>query len=296
MENKNEMERHLEVTRAIIYHSFMFRGPRHDPLYSKQEGATTCNYFLHCVGSFAWDRTLENSYAMLVVFPVFFDYLDTFVDVKFGCVDKTFAVKKEIIKRNINKDFFDDVFLYYLYDFCVLIRNKMLHHKISYQSDKFIYHNRELKISEFRLINEVIYQFVKFGTLNKSLYERNALYSGLLALVGKESGFAEEISQLDDFLYIKPLNNRGRHCLHSRPFTSDSLILDYIAHPAGSLAYDNEDFAARHPDPDEKIIFSNSYYFYEYSEEFYLIPAELIASNRELRFCDIKQWRFPTSD
>lgn len=179
------MQKHFDIVQAIIGNCFMNNMANNRFLYSKTDGSSTTKYPLNCIGFFSWNSNLQNNYTKFVLFPIFFDYLDSYVDLRFDCVNESFNKKILILESNIDKDSIDDLFLHTLYKMCSQIRNKMLHHRLNYNGAEVTASETTVTIPQFRVINELIYQYVKFSKTGNSLFEKNALYSGLVDILKK---------------------------------------------------------------------------------------------------------------
>lgn len=81
------MQKHFDIVHAIIGNCFMNNMANNRFLYSKTNGSSTTKYPLNCIGFFSWNSSLQNNYTKFVLFPIFFDYLDSYVDLRFDCVN-----------------------------------------------------------------------------------------------------------------------------------------------------------------------------------------------------------------
>lgn len=291
------MQKHFDIVQAIIGNCFMNNMANNRFLYRKTNGSSTTKYPLNCIGFFSWNSSLQNDYTKFVLFPIFFDYLDSYVDLRFGCVNESFNKKILILESNIDNDSIDDLFLHTLYKMCSQIRNKMLHHRLNYDGTEVTASETTVTIPQFRVINELIYQYVKFSKTGKSLFEKNALYSGLVDILKKnnnsEHEFVQRVELMSDYLFITPYEGRDLHPINA-PIVSTDLIIDRVSYPAKCFYDDNEIFKEKHPDPEEKIIIGNYYYFFQMEDKFYLIPSEAVNHRKKITFGEIDAWEFQT--
>lgn len=289
---------HARITQAILSNAFLNGADRthdlfHEPIDDKG------GYRIHttqCAGSFGWQPHMKNDYAKMVAFPIFFDLLDLHVDKRFGCADSYFSQKIEILQTKINHSQISDLFLLQLYTFCSALRNKMIHHNIAHEVNGLSYGGTSIQLKKFKVINELIYQYVTYGFKNRPWYNQNAMLFFLYDLMSGIGDFSEKVESLDNFTKISPTSERYRATLHNKyEYTPNDYILDFIfIHAAACYEHGNPEctFRAAHPDPEEKIIFGASYYFISLGEKYYLFPSELVLKNRQIKFSELTPWLY----
>lgn len=296
--DQESIAEHARITQAILSNSFLNGFDRTHVLFEEptdDKGGRRIHK-TQCVGSFAWQRHMENNYAKMVAFPIFFDLLDLHVDIRFECADSSFSKKIKILEKKIDHSQIFDLFLLELYTFCSTLRNKIIHHKISHKANEITYSGTIIKLERFKIINELIYQYVTYGFKDRPWYHQNSMLSYLYSLIGRTSIFSEKVEALDNFTNISTSPERYRHILHNKyKYTPNDYIIDFVFTHAGSLyEHGNPEcnFRKTHPDPDEKIVFGARYYFILLQEKYYLFPSELIMKNREIKFSSLTPWRY----
>lgn len=287
---------HARITQAILSNAFLNEIDSSHSLFQEKFGdkGGFKTYKTQCVGSFSWQPHMINNYAKMVAFPIFFDLLDLHIDKRFGCANSYFDAKAKIIEKNIDPSLISDVFLLELYIFCTKLRNKILHHNIAYEDGGLSYGTGKIRVSDFRVINELIYQYVAYGFEGRPWYNQNAMLFFLDYLIGGGGAISEKINSLENFTRLSTTNERYRCSLHNKyKHTPSDYILDFIFVHAGSL-YDPSNsecqFRVTHPDPEEKIVMGGRYYFIELEGKYYLFPSELVIKEREVKFSDISPW------
>ncbi|HCL5274370.1 TPA: hypothetical protein N2G37_001959 [Salmonella enterica] len=291
------MQKHFDIVQAIIGNCFMNNMPNNRFLYSTKNGTSTTHHPLNCIGFFSWNSSLQNDYTKFVLFPIFFDYLDSYVDLRFNCVNENFNKKSAIIESQMDNGSIDDLFLHTLYKMCSKIRNKMLHHRLNYEGTEVTASNTTVTIPHFRVINELIYQYVKFSVTGKSLFEKNALYSGLIDILKNNNNsdheFVQRVEIMPNYVFITPYKERQLYDINA-PIVPAELIINRVSRPAGSFHHENDEFKLKHPDPEEKIVFGNSYYFFRMADKYYLLPSEVVNNSKNITFGEIDVWEFQT--
>ncbi|MBH3469062.1 MULTISPECIES: hypothetical protein [Pseudomonas] len=287
---------HARITQAILSNAFLNEFDRSHSLFQEPFGdkGGFRVYKALCVGSFSWQQHMVNDYAKMVAFPIFFDLLDLHVDKRFGCANSYFDVKAKIIKNNIDPSLISDAFLLELYTFCTRLRNKMLHHNIAYEDGGLSYGAGKIRVSDFRIINEIIYQYVAYGFEGRPWYNQNAMLFFLDYLIGGGGEISDKINSLKDFTRLSTSPERYKCSLHNKyKHAPGDYILDFIFVHAGAL-YDPKNsecqFRVTHPDPEEKIAMGGRYYFIEMEGKCYLFPSELVIKEREVKFSDLSPW------
>jgi hypothetical protein len=287
---------HARITQAILSNAFLNEFDRTHSLFQESfgdEGGYRI-YKALCIGSFSWQPHMVNDYAKMVAFPIFFDLLDLHVDKRFGCANSYFGAKAEIIKNKIDLSLISDVFLLELYVFCTKLRNKMLHHNIAYEDGGLSYGADNIRVDRFRIINELIYQYVAYGFEGRPWYNQNAMLFFLDFLIGGGGALSDKINSLEDFTRLSTTLERRRCSVHNKyRYVPGDYILDFIFVHAGAL-YDLSNsecqFRVAHPDPEEKIVMGGCYYFIEMEGKYYLFPSELVIKEREVKFSDLSPW------
>lgn len=276
--------------RAINNHSKIDMRIKRDPIESgkyKKVLKQPMGIKPMCVGHF--ESFSNNCNLHLGLFPLFFDYLDSYIDTKFNTVGMNFKKKIEIINQSSN-----DIFIKNLYGFCVPIRNKLIHHIISYEDKQLIYGNdkKQIALKSFKILNEIIYQYLLPNT--QSLYEKNSLYSALYFLLEPNNEFRQKIDQECSFILISP--QRFDNYEISEVDNIKGTIFYYISQrdPTINVAQCVDDRFLKKHVQDGYYLYSGYCYLIKLdNERQYLIPSELIIKNPKLTFDDIEDWRYP---
>ena len=294
--NMDVVNEQFLITKRIIEYSFLAWGPSRRKLFQRKDGEKTFQYSLNCAGCFDWQGGFDNHHAMLIIFPVFFDFLDLHVEKILNVVNVSFAEKSAALQARVNESSVESVFLAELYTISAALRNKLLHHDFKRTDQALYFKDRSIKISDIKFLNESIFQYVCYGVNNKSWYEINALYSHFSSIMpDSDSRFISLVKENRDFVTLHGgAQNYGR--LHDSKYLREKemhhRIFDYCCAP---LAGSNPDqsILEKYPDQDQEIVFSGLYYFHKMEGDYYLFPSDLIASNRDIRFNDLSPWKYP---
>lgn len=289
------IEEQLLITQHIIDHAFLKWGPGRRFLLTKKNGDTTTKYPLNCTGCFDWRDGFNSDHAMLTIFPVFFDYLDLYVEKKLNLAGEGFASKSAALTSMIDDHKIESIFLAELYELSAALRNKVLHHDFE-RSDKTLrFKQRTIRTSDVKFLNEIIFQYVRYGMHAKSWYEINAMYSHLHSVINDVGNrFTVAVRKNENFVV---LHGDAQH--HGRLHDSRRLcekeshhrVFDYCCSYVRSGNPDSA-LLEKYPDPDQEIVFSGLYYLYENDSGLFLFPSDLIREKPETRFSDLLAWSY----
>lgn len=283
-----------EITKNILDHAFFSPG---NFVFQGVRSGSEFRAPLNCAGCFNWNPLFTSTHAMLTIFPIFFDYLDLYVEDKLNICGTGFKSKKESLEVLSNNEDIESIFIYELYSLAADLRNKILHHDFDRTNDTLTFAKRTLNISNVRILNEIIYQYVRFGVTNKSWYEQNALYSHLNTILGRhESKLTKILTKNENFVALNGVQHYA--LLHDSKYLRKKepshRIFDYCCLTVGSCNGD-EAFLKAHPDPNFEFVSSRQFYVHKMEDDLFVFPSDLIIQKPDTRFSDLMAWKYTVS-
>lgn len=231
----------------------------------------------------------------LIIYPIVFDFFDSVVDLKCSCAGESFSQKSNIFKKkNSTRDPLVRHIECNLYELSVKVRNKLIHNAASFSKcGKFLKVNPEIKlpIDRFKLINRLIFFISKkiMGDDGYNMYEKCFIYSIYCDVFGELDG---DYSKTNDLIRVNVDSDRFYIDMTEKTITNDTKIFDLISHFEIPLPNEiPEEFRARCPDSNKKVVYGNYTYKFRLGNEIFLIPAELIQKKKDMRLDGLSDWK-----